>query len=304
MVDIKAIEKHYSNPKVKEEIVKFAKNRWAAILCSKKNSQGTLFVRYLGKFKTPLKIDKEEDLDALLKRLEKWQPRSFYATANLYRSLRIREDVANINNIVACTPTWDIDNDLDDWSTTLEVVKEILNYLMENGVEKSVFVKWSGRGCHIHIHHEAISEELRKRFNPLDLGFAIVEYVNLKLQNRFFEISRKHSSGRLKVENNMDPQRVFTCPLSLHKELDKVCVCIDVDKLDQFTPEWTDLKRFKHFGGWTRYVDGEADELAIKAIDSVGPCPARPRLRRRRHKPLDKHINEWLKKFEAIQREE
>lgn len=73
----------------------------------------------------------------------------------------------------------------------------------------------------------------------------------------------------------------------------------DVDKLDQFTPEWTDLKRFKHFGGWTRYVNGEADELAVKAIDSVGPCPARPRLRRRRHKPLDKHINEWLQKIRS-----
>jgi hypothetical protein len=53
------------------------------------------------------------------------------------------------------------------------------------------------------------------------------------------------------VENKVDPARVFTAPLSLHRERDMVCVCIDPDKLYDFTPDDALPGRFKHFTGWS-----------------------------------------------------
>ena len=291
------IEKHYSNMKVKEEILRYSKGRWVALHCIEKDEKGKpYFFRYLGRNRKPLKIIDLEEIDSLLKRFRRFKPRTFYATSNIYGKLDVREDVMDLNNIVACTPTWDIDNDVEEWEATVEVAKEILRFLKSNGIEESTYVKWSGRGCHIHLHEESISREVRAKHNPMDLAYAIVEYVNLKLRDRYFEIAEKSSSHKLRVENNIDPQRLFTCPLSLHKSLNRVCICISEEELDEFNPEWTEVGRYRHFDGWGRYVPGEADDLALRAFNTVGPCTSHPRFRRRRHPPLDRQINKWFKK--------
>ncbi|RLE49794.1 MAG: hypothetical protein DRJ31_03700 [Candidatus Methanomethylicota archaeon] len=292
MLPHEEIYRHYARADVRREIVKFAANRWLGVLCLKRDNKGKpLFKRYIdGK---PLKAFCEEDFSKLLEQLSRIKPRSFYASANVYASLDKVEDLT-LENVIACTPTWDIDNTLDKWRATMEVVKEIVSFLESKGVKKSVYVKWSGEGCHVHLHEKAISPELRTRKNPMDLAFAIVEYVNAKLSEKIHEIAAKYSADELKVENKIDPQRLFTCPLSLHKELDKVCVCIELNKLDSFTPEDANVKGFKHFDKWHEsYVEGEADGLAEEAYETIGPYPLRTLHRRRKTKPLDLQIMQW-----------
>ncbi|MEM2875551.1 MAG: hypothetical protein QXL67_01160 [Candidatus Bathyarchaeia archaeon] len=290
------VEKHYRNNKVKEEIKRYAVGRWVGLYCTERGSGRPYLIRYHWRGGKPLKISEPEEIDKLLKRFRKLRPRTFYATSNVYGRLNAKEDVMDLNNVIACTPTWDIDNELESWEATIEVAKEILSFLKSMGVEESTYVKWSGRGCHVHLHEESISRELRVKHNPLDLAYTIVEYVNVKLEKRYVDVAEKNSAYKLRVENNIDPQRLFTCPLSLHKSLNKVCVCVDKDDLDEFNPEWTEIDRYKHFEGWNEYISGEADKLALRAFETIGPCTTHQRFRRRRHPPLDRQISDWLKK--------
>lgn len=293
------VAKHYENPRVKDEIVSFAKGRWVGLHCAERDRSGRPhLLRYLGRTRLPLKIEEPSDVPKLLNIFKKFGPRTFYATANVYRSLRITEDVMDLSNIFVCTPTWDIDNALEKWQATLEVVREIMAFLEQNGVERSSFIKWSGKGCHVHVHGEAVSEELRRRVNPLDLAYAVVEYVNAKLREKYTEILLRHSAEGLRVDNEMDSQRLFTCPLSLHKELDKVCVCINREDLENFTLEWANMEDFRHYEGWKEYAVGEADQLAMRAYETMGPSPSLPRFRRRKHPPLDEQITHWIKRLE------
>lgn len=132
-------------------------------------------------------------------------------------------------------PTWDIDGILSNWNETITIAKEIVSFLDNRGIEKSIYLKWSGNGCHIHINEEAFSDALLKRHHPLDLAYAVVEYVNSKLSQKFRELSAQRGTV---VENKMDPTRVFTSPLSLHRELDVVCICMKPDQLNDFSPQW------------------------------------------------------------------
>ncbi|MBS7644005.1 hypothetical protein KEJ26_05470 [Candidatus Bathyarchaeota archaeon] len=287
--------RHYSNPRVQEEIVRFSQDRWIGIHCARKDTQGRPhLVRYLGRAKLPLRISKPEDVPKLLKIFRFLQPRTFYGTANVYKKLSRPEDLFDLTNIKACTPTWDIDNTVEKWAATVEAALEIISFLESSGIRRSIFVKFSGRGAHIHVHQEAISPALRERINPLDLAYALVEYTRLKLQNKFNDIMLRYSADSLRVDNEIDVQRLFTSPLSLHKELDRVCVCIPINELNNFTLAWSRVDDFKHYWGWDIHIPGEADELAQKAYEIVGPCPTLPRFRRRRHPPLDKQITKFL----------
>lgn len=216
--------------------------------------------------------------------------RSVYATANLYGAVGSAEDVYDRANIVRCTPTWDVDSSLGNWRETLAVAREIASLLEMWGVEESVYIKWSGNGCHVHLHEEAISPSLTEKHHPLDLAYAIVEYVRMKVSPKLPGLSPQ---GRVKVENRMDPTRVFTCPLSLHRRLDVVCIAMKPDDLDDFTQEWVDVAGYRHSPEWRRHVEGEADGIAVAAYKVVGGYPSRPR-RRRRHPPLDEQIRRWL----------
>jgi hypothetical protein len=293
------ILQHYSNPKVQKEIADYSAGRWVAIHCDKTDDRGRqILVRYQGKAHRPLKIDGPDGVLRLIEGFQWLMPRSIHATANLYRKLESEEDIAFIDNIAACTPTWDIDNELEAWEATREAAWEIVRFLAENGVSESVYVKFSGRGAHVQFHPYAFSSEVRAKHNPLDLAYALVEYVRGKLQPRFVELAVRLKAQSLRVDNEMDFQRLFVCPLSVHRKLDLVAVCLDPENLDDFTPEEARLGRVKrHWEGWRNYRAGEADRLAVKAYNLVGGYPGTyGRPRRRKHPPLEKQIWSFLQK--------
>lgn len=264
--------RHYSSDLVREEIAEFTKKRWVAIQCTKTLSTGRpVFLRYMARPRRPIQVVGAQGVEKLLNRFGGLRPRTFYATANVYRHLESAEAPADLENVVACTPTWDIDNEAEKWEATVEAAKEIACFLEAQGVTKSLFVKWSGRGCHVHLHEASISPQLAAKLHPLNIAYAIVEHANRSLKGKFKEITTSHRAHSLLVENEMDPQRLFTCPLSLHKTLDRVCVCMRLADLDSFAPEWTSPSSYRHFKGWSRHIVGEADELARKAHKAVGP---------------------------------
>ncbi|RLI35257.1 hypothetical protein DRO53_01635 [Candidatus Bathyarchaeota archaeon] len=297
------IRQHYLKSWVKREIAEYSKGRWAALHCDKTDERGRkLLIRYFGRRRKPLKLETIEDVDLILKRFEAWKPRSFYATANLYGRLEREDDVASIDNISACTPTWDIDNRLEGWLATVEAAKEILKLLEEKGVKESVYVKFSGKGAHVQIHPYAVSPEVRSKYNPLDLAYATVEYVRSKLQPRFVEIAVKFKAEGLRVDNEIDPQRLFVCPLSVHRELEMVAVCLEPERLDDFNP-LEDARLggpLRHWEGWRRHRVGEADRLALEAYRLLGGYPGTyGRPRRRKHPPLESQIWRFLRKLEG-----
>ncbi|MBS7638789.1 hypothetical protein KEJ49_07945 [Candidatus Bathyarchaeota archaeon] len=280
---------HYSNIEVKREIAEFCKGRWVAVHCTDEGG-GLIFRRYLAE--RPLVIEKVEDLPALFERLG-GRLRSIYATANKYRVIKDIGDVSDPENISLCTPTWDIDSTLSNWRETVRVAGRIIKILEGEGIRESVYLKWSGNGCHVHIHEEAISGETLKRANPLDLAYAMVEYVRRRLEAEMVE---ELASWGVRVENKIDPGRVFTCPLSLHRTLDVVCVCMKPQELDEFSPEWINPEKFRHNMDWRNFKKGEADKLALKAFEMIGSYPIYRRRRTRKTRKLDEQIIEWLKK--------
>ncbi|MEM2110431.1 MAG: hypothetical protein QXX08_00955 [Candidatus Bathyarchaeia archaeon] len=280
------MEEYYSRPNVQTEIYEFCKGRWVALHCV--NESGKLVFRRYAERK-PIKVD---DSRNLLKFLKNCKTRSIYATANVYGVIRRFEDVYDISNIRYCTPTWDIDSTISNWQKTVTIAKEIVFFLNSQGIEKSTYIKWSGNGCHVHIHEKAFSKTLLEKYHPLDLAYSLVEYVNSKLALRFLEMS----SGEIAVENKMDPTRVFTCPLSLHRELDAVCICMKPEQLDDFTLDWINPQNFRHNTSWRDFRTGEIDELAERAYKSIGGYSAYSKRRHKKTKPIDKQIMEWLEK--------
>lgn len=295
------ILQHYLNPRVQREIADYSAERWIAIHCDKTDDRGRkLLVRYSRKTRKPLKVKEPSDILRLMETFQRLMPRSIYATANLYGKLESEDDVAFIDNVIACTPTWDIDNELGAWEATREAAKEIVKFLAENGVSESVYVKFTGRGAHVQVHPYAFSPEVRAKHNPLDLAYALVEYIRGKLQPRFIELAVRLKAESLRVDNEMDFQRLFVCPLSVHKQLNMVSVCLDPERLDDFTPEEARLGRVKrHWEGWRNHRVGEADALAVKAYNLVGGYPGTyGKPRRRKHPPLEKQIWSFLQKVE------
>ena len=284
------LTEHYSKTEVQNEIVEFCKERWVAVHFLT-NTGKLVFRRY---FKSePLTIEEHADILKLLKHFN-YKIRSFYATANKYQNIKYLESFFAFSNIKSCTPTWDIDNAFSNWNETVKTAREIVAFLEKEGVQKSVYVKWSGNGCHVHIHENAFSNELLTEKHPLDIAYAIVEYVNSKLSTKFAQLSLKQ---KIKVENNMDSARVFTCPLSLHRELNVVCICMKPNQLDDFTIEWTNPSSFKHNKDWRNFLNGEADSLALKAYNTIGgyPYSSKP-IKHRKMKRLDEQIRKWLHK--------
>lgn len=281
---------HYSRMDVQKEAADFCVGRWVAAHCISKKGE-LVFRRY---FKNkPLTVSEIDSFQELLKKMN-FQVRAVYASANKYRSVNTMEDVHTPSNVVGCTPTWDIDSVLQNWQKTVAVAKQIVAFLEGEGIKDSVYVKWSGNGCHVHIHEEAFSEEALSKAHPLDLAYAIVEYVNINVLPKIYE--SLHAEG-VRVENRMDAGRVFTCPLSLHRELDVVCICMKPDELDNFSPEWIQPNRFKHNPRWREFAKGEADKLALKAYETVGGYSAQSAGRRRKRKSFDQQIVDWLQRF-------
>ena len=294
----KIVVHHYNRREVQEEIVKFSRNRWVALHCELLNPQGyQVLLRYQwasGKIKVPLIITEPKDVPKFVKRFKRLKPRTFYASANVYKELTHPEHVKNLENIAYCTPTWDIDNTPEKWEATIAVAKEIVNFLNQEGASESVFLKWSGKGAHVHVHERAFSEDLLKKVNPLDAAYAVVEYVNRKLSRKYVEIAERYQARELSVENEMDFQRVFTCPLSLHRSLNRVVVCFSASTINDFVPQWTDLEHYHHWKGWDHFEAGEADRLAEKAFRTVGAYPLKTQTKT--SEPTGDFITKWLKK--------
>lgn len=285
------IHEHYSRSDVQKEIIDFCRGRWAAVHCLSPTGKLVLRRYISGK---PIKMADAEDLKVLSGRMTM---RSIYATANIYKRIEDQLDPYNQENIIYCTPTWDIDSSLLRWRDTIQIAGKILGFLRGWGIKESIYVKWSGNGCHIHINERSISENLLEKYSPLDIAYAIVEYVNTKLTQNLIELCIK---GEIKVENKMDPARIFTCLLSLHRELNIVCICMKPKDLNKFTPKWIDPQDFRHDPMWREFKEGEADKLAEAAYKAVGGYPLKPRMRRRKTKPLDKQITEWLQKIRKL----
>lgn len=261
---------YYTRPLVQREISDFLKNRWVAVHCQKRLKDGRhMLIRYTGG--KPLKIGSPRQVLAVLHRLSFCRPRTFYGTAALYRKLEAKQDLTP-SNMYAYTPSWDIDSRPEWWGHTVAVAKILVEQIEKEGVRESVWVKWSGRGMHIHIHEGAVSHSLYQKYGPLDLAYSIVQYI-LEKTRKQLEKTKMPRNVNIKIENLIDPQRVFTAPLSLHRELDAACVALKPRQLSQFTPEWLNPERPRHNPEWRSHKPGEADKLALKAIKTIGGYP-------------------------------
>ena len=287
-------EEHYSRDDVRAEIAEFSRGRWAAVYCSQSLEGKPTFKRYVEGGR-PLTVSTPSEVWETFEKFRSLHPRAFYATALTYRKLESKFDVVDLENTVACTPTWDIDNEPSMWESTVRVAELIVDELRLHGVSESVYLKWSGRGCHVHLHEGAVSPELVSKVGALNVAYAVVEYICLKVAGRVSELAIRSGASSLRVENKIDPQRLFTCPLSLHRKLDVVCVCLKPEELHEFHPDWTRPTEFRHNPRWREYVPGEADGLVRRAYETVGGYPNPYRPRRRKHPPLDRQILRWLR---------
>jgi len=290
---------YYKRRSVAEEISSYCRRRWVAVHSTL--GSRLVFTRYLrvGKTKVPITISSPEDLATLV---EKLNARSVYATIHEYHALAREEDTAPLSNIARSAPVWDIDSTPSLYKATLEAARAVVDELERLGVVKSVFLKWSGRGVHVHLNPLAFSRELLRKIHPADIAYSIVEYVKLRVESRIHELSKRYEARGLRVENKIDLQRVFTAPLSLHRLLDFCCICFTPDDIDSFELSWALPKEYRHDRRWkTRYVEGEADHLAKRAYEVVGGMPY-PKARRRRKTPkLDEMIKRALRELTGSQ---
>ena len=283
---------YYANPRVKAEIAEYCRNRWVAVHCERtaKNGRFILLRYYKGK---PLTISNPEDVDFILKKFKTLKPRAFYATANLYFKNSYRDDVLDyFKNVYARTMFWDIDSKLEWWRVTLKIARAIVQLLETHGVRESVYLKWSGRGLHVHLHEKSISARLYSKISPLDLTYSLVEYITIKCQRKLNEINTRENTT-IKVENLMDPQRIFVVPLSLHRVLYVSCVVFTPEDIDSFDPSWLNPRNYRHQRIWKNFKEGEADELALKAIKIVGGYPKHLSVKKKK-KPLEDQIRKYL----------
>jgi len=261
-----SIAGHYSREDVVREIVDFARGRWLALEGYTPTGE-RLFLRHLrGK---PIDVRSEADFKGLLRALGGLNLRSIYATVNIYVKTEVREDVERPDNILFSTPSWDIDASLDDWRAAIEAAELIVDFLERHGVSKSVYLKWSGEGVHVHVNEKAFSRDALAEMNPFSAAYVVVEYTLRMLKDDIAELVREHPV--LKVENVMDLKRVFTVPLSIHRRVDKVAVCFKPDSLGEFDLTWADMAGFKHDARWREYEEGEADQLLAEALKEVKP---------------------------------
>ena len=283
-MDFDDVLAYYSKQQVKEEIAAYCMGRWVALEGLERNG-GRAFLRYT-RGGTPLTINEPDDVNLLLRRFRFFKPRTIYASINSYERLENREDTEAPANIVNSMPVWDIDASLDSWEYAVKASEIIINCLDKEKLSRSVYLKWSGRGIHIHIHEGAFSKNILKRHNPLDIAFSIVEYILRKTKTQLVKLAEKapQTGDRLlKVENKIDIKRVFTAPLSLHRQLDLCCICFKQNDIYNFSPEWAKIENYRHDVSWKFYEEGEGDQLAEKALVEIGGYDGWPETVKRRH---------------------
>ncbi|MEM1546009.1 MAG: hypothetical protein QXP91_06075 [Candidatus Methanomethylicia archaeon] len=272
-MDFKEVLKYYSGENVRRDIAEYCIDRWVAI--EGVGQEGyRVFIRYDSDGK-PLTVKSSSEVVDVIRRYGGLKPRTIYASVNLYSNLQSVDDINNLSRIVYTSPIWDIDGSIENWKFTIEAARLIADFLEREGIEKSIFLKWSGRGVHVHVHEKAFSKSLLSKYNPLDIAYSIVEYTLRRLKEKILDIAlkTKSTSRPLKVENEIDLKRVFTAPLSLHREIDLCCVCFKPDEIDSFDIEWAKPNVLRHNSTWRNYIEGEGDLLAEKALNEVGRYP-------------------------------
>ena len=260
---------YYKNKYVRDEIIDYSKNRWTAIESRSKGGQ-RLFFRYW-RDGNPITISGEEDINRLIREYGFSGIRTIYSTANVYKNIQSINDLEDPTKIIYTSPIWDIDGILKNWRDIVEVARLIVEFLENKGVKKSVFLKWSGEGIHVHINERAFSKEILQKYNPLDIAYSIVEYTIKMTKDKLHSLI-KNKEG-LKVENVMDIKRVFTVPLSLHRKVDLCAVCFKPNEIDDFDISWANPENFRHNRNWREYKEGEGDKIAIEAIQLIKGYP-------------------------------
>jgi hypothetical protein len=248
---------------VAEEIAAFVKDRWVAIEGSYEGKR--VFIRHYKE--KPLTIQAPLEVSAAISRYSRLNARTIYATIHVYKSISGRDSVDDPSNIAMTTPFIDIDGSLENYRVVLEAARVIVDYLEKHGVSKSVYILWSGEGAHVRINERAFSSELLSRYHPLIVAYSVVEYVLRNVKEKLDQVVKANS---LKVENLVDIKRVFTAPLSLHRQRDVVAITFKPRDIDSFDPSWVDPRRYRHGpSAWRSYEEGEADNLALEALRSV-----------------------------------
>jgi len=291
------IEKYYQDIKVLGELTRFLKKRWVAIHCERRLKDGRhILLRY--RRGRPLKIESIQDIIFLLKNFRYLRPRTFYGTANIYKKIFSKEDVQDfLNNTEGCTPTWDIDSKIEWWKVTLKVGKIIIDELSKNRINESIWLKWSGNGLHVHVNEKAFSKEIIEKYGALNIAFSVVDYVIKKTLPKINSLVFLEGKS-IKVENLIDPQRVFTSPLSLHRELSVSCVAFKPEEIDNFSVEWVNPVKFRHNWKWHEFVEGEGDELALKAVKMIGGYPTLKRsLKTMQREKIEKRIMKYIPRY-------
>ena len=283
------ILEHYKKGEVRREIAYFCRKRWVALF-------GKRVVRYDEKG-APLCIERPNQVIELLKRFSLMEPRSIHATSATFLNLSQREDVESETNVISYTPYWDIDNDRTKWKATVEIAQGILDSLEREGISNSVYVMWTGRGMHVNLNQGSISPEITRKYGALDAAWAIVEYIIEKITDKLQNIREKHKAFELRVDNEIKPKNLFSVPLSLHRKVNSVVICIRPDDLSSFNPSWSNPSFFKHSTDWRIFSIGEADNLVKKAINIYGGYPY-PRRRgyRRKEPKVEDMLRKWMKK--------
>ena len=274
---------YYSRSEVSGEVAEFLRGRWAALEGSAGGKR--VFIRY--RRGRPLTISSPADVITVVRSYSGMGARTFYGTLAIYKRIETVEDVEDAGNVVAATPFWDIDVEGGGWEYVVEAAEAIVEYLESEGVTDSVYILWSGEGAHVRINEGAFSDELLSQHHPIEVAHAVVDHVLKAIRPRLESIVRA-SGGSLKVENLVDPKRVFTAPLSLHRKLDRAAICFKPRELPSFEPEWTNPARPRHDPtAWRTYSRGEADGLAKKAL-ALSKGPRLPRVGVLRRKPPTK----------------
>ncbi|MEM4544936.1 MAG: hypothetical protein QXE61_07635, partial [Nitrososphaerota archaeon] len=149
----KSFLKHYLREDVQTEISRFCKGRWVAVESSSISGR-RVFYRYIdGK---PVTIKEPSDLKKLINKLG-GMFRTVYGSANIYSKLEDIRDLEDTRNIVKVTPCIDVDGSLSEVDLILKTAEIILEEFWKNGLEKSVYLVWSGRGIHVHVNENAVS---------------------------------------------------------------------------------------------------------------------------------------------------
>ncbi len=279
------IMEHYAKKEVKEEIALFCRKRWVAIF-------GKAVLRY-DERGYPLRIERPSQVTELLNWFSDFQPRSIYATSALYRSLSHKKLV---EEAILYTPYWDVDNDPKKWRATVEAVHKILDVLELEGVLSSTYIMWTGRGMHVNLNEGSISSQVISKYGALDSAWALVEYVRGKILGWLHEIRIKHEAPELRVDNELKPKCLLSVPLSLHRKVDSVIICLSPDELCEFDPCWSNPNSFRHNKGWKKFTPGEADSLIKKAIEIYGGYPYTRRRYRRREPRVEDMIRKWIER--------